>query len=58
MENRLEAQAKTAHFHWIFNLFALTKHSDAFPVTGLKLGVIVSIKCGALLRILHLQLDS
>ena len=58
MENRLKAQAKTTHFQWIFNLFALTKHSDAFPVTELKLGVIVSIKCWSLLRILHLQLDS
>ena len=58
MENRFEAQAKTTHFQWIFDLFALTKHSDAFPITGLELGVIVSIKCGPLLRILHLQLDS
>ena len=56
MENRLEAQAKTTHCHWILDLFALTKHSDAFPITGLKLGVVVSIKCGSLLRILHLQL--
>ena len=58
MENRLEAQAKTTHCHWILDLFALTKHSDAFPITGLKLGVIVSIKCWSLLRIFYLQLDS
>ena len=58
MENRLEAQSKTTHFHWILDLITLTKHSDAFPITGLELGVIVSIKCGPLWRILHLQLDS
>ena len=58
MENRFEAQTKTTHFHWILDLFALTKHSDAFPITGLKLGVVVSIKCWPLLRILDLQLDS
>ena len=58
MKNRFEAQAKTTHFQWIIDLFALTKHSDAFPITGLKLGVIVSIKCGSLLRIFYLQLDS
>ena len=51
MENRLETQAKTTSFHWVLDPFALTKHSDAFPVTGLKLGIIVCIKCGSLLRI-------
>ena len=58
MEHRLERQTKTILLYQIFDLFALKKHSDTFPVTVLKLGVIVSIKCGSLLRILRLQLDS
>ena len=50
MKHRLETQAKPTDLHGIFNLDTVTQHSDALPVFFGKLGVVVGIKCWALIE--------
>ena len=50
MKNRLETQAKTAYFHWVFAFHTVAQHSYASPVVWGKLSVIVCIKSWPLLK--------